>query len=271
MTKNTAIEFLFFSYFGIDLADNNDEKILLETAINRAYRDAAGHVLKLKFQEGLKDKANIVNAYKKVASNEIFECLKGMNDEKIKDDWVEELAKKLIAIYKLPKKDLCEREELSELEDFKRIDDDVFTFGIAQKWINMTIKNIYLMDTIIKMYSESGDSYLSDICNVIKDNKIDIPVDDYVIKAACKGLGVSIPAAEKGDKNCYAGNTDTYSRRLAWSNWKYEQDEKEDVSYYRAFQKRLKQKLSESEEDGKTGCVLDKENRLWIDAAIGKI
>ena len=135
----------------------------------------------------------------------------------------------------------------------------------------MTIKNIYLMDTIIKMYSESGDSYLSDICNVIKGDKIDIPVDDYVIKAACKGLEVSVPAAEKDNKNCYAGNSDKYGRRLAWSNWKYEQDEKEDVSYYRAFQKRLKQKLSESEEDGKTECVLDKENRLWIDAAIGKI
>ena len=277
MTEKTAIEFLFFSYFGIDLVDNNDEKTLLETAINRAYRDAASHVLQFKFQEELKtkDKDNIVNAYKKVASHVIFERLKGMSDEKIKGDWVEELAKDLIDIYELSKEALCAREELSdceklsELKDFNIID-NAFTFGIAQKWINMTIKNIYLMDTIIKMYSELGNSYLSDICNVIKGDKIDIPVDDYVIKAACK-LGVEVPATEKDSKNCYAGNSDKYSRRLAWSNWTPEQDEKEDVSYYRAFQKRLKDKLRESEEYGKTGCVLDKENRLWIDASIGKI
>ena len=54
MTYNTAIEFLFFSYFGIDLADNNDEKTLLEVAINRAYRDASSHVLQLEFKERLK-------------------------------------------------------------------------------------------------------------------------------------------------------------------------------------------------------------------------
>ena len=48
MKKETALEFLFFSYFRIDFKDANDKNKLIEAAIDRAYIDASNHVLQFK-------------------------------------------------------------------------------------------------------------------------------------------------------------------------------------------------------------------------------
>lgn len=46
MKKENAVNFLLFSYFGITLENSKDD--IISAAINRAYRDAASHVLSLK-------------------------------------------------------------------------------------------------------------------------------------------------------------------------------------------------------------------------------
>ena len=55
MKKENAINFLLFGYFGITLENSKDD--IISAAINRAYRDAASHVLSLK-DDSKKDTEN---------------------------------------------------------------------------------------------------------------------------------------------------------------------------------------------------------------------
>lgn len=274
MTEKSAIDFLFFSYFNEDIDEIKEDKSkLLNAAINRAYRDAASHVLKFEFNNSLsdKEKSKIINTYKTIGEMEILNYLTNISDkkEKLSENWVEELAKELIALYGLSREELISKIDTVELKSYQK-ENGEFTFGIAQKWINMTMKNIYVMDSIIKTYLKKEKTCLGYVCDVF-DKFIDVPVDDYIIKATCNRFLEKVPSknSEKKDGN-YMGNSDKYSEKLAWSNWKNEYDaEYSTKSYYRAFQERLKRKMDEDDEFKEMGDVLDKENRLWINTAKG--
>ena len=59
MKKETAINFLLYSYFGITL-DSVPDKIV-DAAINRAYRDASSHVLALTDKEKIRLRKKVTN------------------------------------------------------------------------------------------------------------------------------------------------------------------------------------------------------------------
>lgn len=281
MTEKTAIEFLFFSYFGEDIVSiKADENKLINTAIHRAYRDAASHVLQFDFEAEINkdEKEKIVNAYQAVASTKIYEYLISISEKKgiLSENWVEELAKTLIRLYEMSQKaledemddDINENVGLNGLETYEK-KNVKFTFGIAQKWINMTIKNLYVMKAILKIYSDEENIYLSNICETFNVGVIDIPVDDYIIKASCNELLLEVPSENKTKE--YKDNRCVYSKKLAWSNWKIASDaDQPEKSYYGAYQHRLKECLANDETFKDLGDVLDRENRLWINTALGK-
>ena len=85
-------------------------------------------------------------------------------------------------------------------------DNDEFHYGQAQKWLNMTIKNMRIMglwDSIIDRHSEV----------------LHIPVDNAVIKGAWEYNDVPLPT--KKDKLLKDGSRGKYSdeKRIAWSKW----------------------------------------------------
>lgn len=80
--------------------------------------------------------------------------------------------------------------------------DNEFTYGLAQKWLNMTIKNMLVM--------ENWDTQL----NRVK-RSLHVPVDSYVLEAASKFLDVKIVTKNSELTNYIAGLT------KPWSRWGY--------------------------------------------------
>ncbi|MBQ8057548.1 MAG: hypothetical protein IJ275_04340 [Ruminococcus sp.] len=110
--------------------------------------------------------------------------------------------------------------------------DEVFKYGMAQKWLNMTIKNLLLAEDMFNGCTGYG--------NILKENraKFHVPVDKNILNAA-KSLGI----------NKILGKT--YSIE-GWSNW--------EEPTYTEFIRLLKDKLQKT-------SMLDWEHSAWMEYA----
>lgn len=177
------LKFLKFSYFG-DLSNS------IHAASKRAYRDMNRTI---RFNElstdeirlELREKVNNVfeNEIKKLIGNNI-------TNQKEFDEWHCDVCKMIKSFY------------LNEGIEF--------TYGQAQKWINMTIKYLY----ILKEYSFD---------NVLK--YLHIPVDNYIFDAVEKELEIDRP------KEAWS-RWDNYDEYLKYQNdiRKKLKEEKKDIS-----------------------------------------
>lgn len=156
------LKFLKFSYFG-------DLNISIEVASNRAYRDMCRTIKFNKLKDitdrrKLRDKVNIIFEI------EIKKFTPG--SKKNPDDfnnWLGEVYENMKNLY--------------EENGIK------LTYGQAQKWINMTIKYLYLFG------GYTFDSVFEEL---------HIPVDNYILDIANKKLGIDKP-------------------KTPWSKWNEEQ------------------------------------------------
>lgn len=211
MTKENAIDFLLYSYFEVTLESNEED--LLRAAINRAYRDASSHVLSVK---------NDKSGKKKAVVEKISTQIKGLSDTQDYDSWFERLCGDLKTIYK----------------------GEEFYIGHAQKWINMTMKYLYILKSIFEKYDKpaifpqlTGDGGL--------EQKLHFPVDDLIMEALWNEDAQFLPLRE-GKKA-----TGKYSKDkvVPWSQWEEQ---------YQAF----RDKLPERDKS-----PLDWEGPVWIEIA----
>ncbi len=132
-----TIDFLLFGYFGFT-SEANDE-IILDAVIRRAYRDAASHVLSLK--DDKQKKALKQQATQKI-KEVIYQALECTTQEDF-DKWHQSLCEELCNIYSLA----CYKN-----------DTRLFTYGIAQKWVNMTIKYLFLTHLLfVDIFNDSRE------------------------------------------------------------------------------------------------------------------
>lgn len=185
--KENAIYFMLYSYFGIK--KTTDKLDIIQFAIDFAYRDAARHVLSFGDygnEESRKQKKNDARKDSTETIREAIDKLKEIAEtcnkeqpgviKKIYDDWHEELTtKKLQGIY----------------ANYKFKDKYKFTCGIAQKWVNMTMKYIYIFISLFQNCSEKSD-FESEYGVMIQtfSKYFHVPIDSYIIKAAREELGV---------------------------------------------------------------------------------
>ena len=169
------LKFLKFSYFG-------DLNISIEVASNRAYRDMCRTIKFNKLKDitdrrKLRDKVNIM------FETEIKKLTSG--SKKNSDDfnnWHGEVC-----------------ENMKNLYEEKGIK---LTYGQAQKWINMTIKYLYLFG------GYTFDSVFEEL---------HIPVDNYILDIANKKLGIDKP-------------------KTPWSKW----NEKQYCNYQNEIKSKIK-------------------------------
>lgn len=183
INEKDMLDFLKVAYFGID-----NKKSEIEKASDRAYRDMNRT---LRFN-GLDEKIRV--EFKEKVHNYFQEELKKLTPDKIKnqddfDDWHKRFCDRIIKLYK------------SKM--------DIFTYGHAQKWINMTMKYLYLFepnrfDAIVE--------YLH------------VPIDNIVFDIAKEQLEIINVSKE------------------AWSKW----DDYEFV--YLEYQNELREKIKEQKE-----------------------
>ena len=177
------LKFLKFSYFG-------NLTISIEVASNRAYRDMCRT---LKFDVLPKNTKTTITTELKEAVNIIFkEEIPIINESNITspeefNSWHEKVCYLIIKKY--------------EEHGIK------LTYGQAQKWLNMTIKYLYML----QVYSFD---------RVI--NYLHIPVDKYILEVVEKELGIKRPV-------------DAWSR---WDNYKEYED------YQKAIREELRKKNS---------------------------
>ena len=267
-----AYEFFLYSYFGAG-------KDVLEKAINRAYRDMASHtltgfsnddnkkkckkcavVLLRMYIKGEEDKNNILAdvKMKNVEFKKLIDC-------KSKDDfdiWHFELSKNMRLLY-------SSGDASGEL-----------TYGQAQKWINMSLKYLYLFYVLEKegvlnnVFSK--EEYSAEIRERL-DYQLDdelkkiigktykyyhVPIDNYILKRIYNLEDINSSKIKK-DGTTYKlvyNKDDIKSEAYAWSRLPLVENGEEDS--YRILQKELR------EITGEYACALEWEFSNWIIGAI---
>lgn len=196
MKKENAINFLLYSYFKITL--DSEEAVVIEAAINKAYQDASRRVLSItnetnKFydeenKEVLPKKEAIAWLKLQISELELKKC-----DDY--DKWFDATCKKLKEdIYKEPK---------------NKEGNQAFTFGHAQKWVNMTMKYLYIIKNIFENY---GKNILPGLTDKL-ECQLHVPADSYIMEAV------------------------KYSSAKAWSKW--------EESDYKNFREEICEKIAE--------------------------
>lgn len=187
-----TLKFLKFSYFS-DLTN------LIEAAVNRAYRDMC-RTLNLKDIDE-NDKKNFKKEVKIILKNIIKDEDKNQNINNIKnqdelDIWHHRICDNIIEKCKK-----IEKYKITKESNKKKIQ---LTYGQVQKWVNMTIKYLYILE--VEGYTfNSVFEYLH------------IPIDKYILEVVEKKLEIKRPV-------------DAWSR---WDNYdeylKYQNDIREKI------------------------------------------
>lgn len=157
------MNFLVYSYFGCDISDPAEEK--KQKCARRAYLDLA-RTVKYKY-----------------SSSELDKAKKDPDKRKYRDmrnDTITDICEKLIdSIGNYPGSNAdfdswhqkeCERIQdimNGEVKDEKLLKKD-FTFGQAQKWVNMTLKYMWLLDMLPEGISEED---------------LHVPIDSFILEA----------------------------------------------------------------------------------------
>ena len=170
-TKDGAVNFLMALYFGIKPEDKED--IIVDCLINRAYRDAASHVLSVKDDYKKTIKLNCIIKIK--------DFLKKLNDEKDLnyDDEHRKICTELFEEFEK------ENKESNIYKEDKNGKYRKMTYGIAQKWVNMSVKYVYTI-MLIEKYESFFDSFFSSYI----DN-FHVPLDSIMIEKIKSELKVN--------------------------------------------------------------------------------
>lgn len=195
-----ALEYLVNIYFDIDFTSSSEGEIV-DSVVRHAYRDAtnqgAFNTRIKKYQDHYQDHysdskdddtvKNMIDEKAKNAAGELKTRLQKFNEgdsgfEKWHDDTCTELKKYFEDFTWVDTADKGHAEKDNSI---------VFTYGNAQKWVNMTIKNIYVLYLVGKLVEDNlGPGYkkfledFSAICD--KHEDFHLPVDSYIIDEVCR-------------------------------------------------------------------------------------
>lgn len=277
MKLKNAINFLLYSYFNLTLEDGTDT--ILETSINKAYRDATqqgaynavltkhctekedgkkcpGNKCTKKENEGcIKKKSEYA---RKTGTEEIKNAIASlleMDEESFSkvdfDKWHETICNTLLkTCYK----------EVNEVDSEEKI----FEYGNAQKWINMTLKYICILYKIFHEYRGKNCEFCRTYRKMLKHNEryFHVPVDRYIIESVWNNTEVALPPSGKiKDEDILKKArgkeySDYNSEKMEpWGRWEKES--------YKRFQKSLQDAYFLKEDEK----PLDWENKSWIEIA----
>lgn len=251
-----AVDFLLFTYFRLTRESEKGECI--KAAIAKAYEDATNQGAfnavvskewKSKF-DGIKDKCC------SIISEKLDDLLSSKSDVEF-DEKHKNLCNDIVYAYKNIKR--------------KNSDEPAFTYGNAQKWVNMTFKNLYVICGIIQVFDTTDDNMKAFRKQILETEKFfHTPIDSYIIDTLWCKEGIKLPYIPKEKMNeqglpIYSKNWKDHKkgnvvskydekRVVPWSKW--------DEEYYTEFHESLKKS---SVTDGKSEIVW--EGPVWIEIA----
>ncbi len=236
MNLSNQAKFLLFSYFGITESDLNEKDKIITKCAQRAYLDLSRTLMfKDKYKE--KEKDNKEEKQSKAAKRKEF-----------RDKMCEIIQENVLCLissdkYEEKHEKLCEKlKKKAEEYCYYEVNNDKkngITYGQAQKWLNMTIKYMWLLE----MWDDEFKKVI---------NKIHVPVDSYIIEAVWEFEGVKLPIKDENREKDYKNPAEHVK---AWSQWNKDE--------YTDFQDRLRAYLSEE----KTTSPIEWEGPAWIEIA----
>ncbi|MCL2125964.1 MAG: hypothetical protein FWH33_08270 [Oscillospiraceae bacterium] len=203
MPKNENIEFLERIY-PLTVEDRSYEGLLtrlfrgearsIVVCSNTAYRDiqrnlaGIGEMPEKEKQAYLESISTLITG----CVDDLFKCKLTEQEALLAfDAWHKEICEKI-----------CEESNKHNIPKWVTWMESGFTYGLAQKWLNMTIKNMLVM--------ERWDGSFEPIRKYLH-----IPVDRYIMEAASLDFGIQIPRKH--------GSVGKYSNTGSkpWSRWEY--------------------------------------------------
>lgn len=236
MDNNQELKnFLIYSYFGIvsqnlfdsktkkERSDDSYHDYCVKRVIIKAYSDATNEgAYNTLFKKGLRDREKLVassKAARRKSAKFLLEKIKELNTVVNFDKWHEEVCKKLVENYETVK---------SEKITF-------FTYGNAQKWVNMTIKYLWMLGMLPSN---------------INANDLHIPIDSFIIDALWKDQDIIFPLIDEKTTTRSFAYKKPSDKVKGWSTWK-------DYKVYEDFRKSVKG----------IDYTLAWENEAWIEKA----
>lgn len=231
--KRVLIDFLVYSYFGIvpEKIFKNEKTELyggfhdyddycIKKVIMAAYRDATNQgAYNTLFKKDLENIENLreesKEAQKKSAlflREKIYES-KNLNMKNGFDEWHSEICKKLVEFY----------------GNIKTGDDNFFTYGNAQKWVNMTMKYLWMLGLLPEN---------------IKEEDLHIPIDSFIMGVLQAG---DLPKSSETN------------RIIGWSKWK-------EYQQYEKVQKKIKDEYTINSENNAWITRAEKRNKSTLRA-----
>lgn len=228
--NKNAKRFFIYSYLNIDINDIEDKDDGIMKCARRAYRDLHRT---LRFNKiGLNNKEN---DYKQSFVTDICDSIK----TEINELFDELNRNKKIDDFDKEHKKIC-NSILEKVEEEKDVLKEKMHYGQAQKWLNMTLKYMWLTG-IWESEFNTG--------NLLTE--LHVPVDRYIIEAVWKNKNITLPLKGVNRNKDYKHPADKVE---AWSKW--------EGSDYDKFQESLKQELK------KEGMIpILWENSKWIEIA----
>ena len=212
--KNNSIEFLLFSYFGLDLEDAKDFDTALEKSIKKAYEDATNQgAYNALFRKSKDDsKKNKYISDLKSKSDNIYPTAFDEIKSKIGD-----LLNGTIQEYSCWRNKLCDT-IVGYYKGIKLNNKSLFTYGNAQKWINMTMKYLYIISGILEDNKSQKWKVIDSLTNAYH-----IPIDNYIIESQWsnswnKEADIPIPITYKFKCQDTIGDFST-TKYKSWSQW----------------------------------------------------
>ena len=186
IVKN-AVEFLLFNYFGLTQEDGNNLETVLDSAIRRAYFDATNQgAFNTLFTEALFPDREAVGELRervKDMSGIVKDAVKTLyfsNDRIDFDKWHKGICRELLLRYY----HICDEIDKPKCKTNPEAYDH-FSYGNAQKWINMTIKNLYVISgAYLAMGCTNNEAFFNAVAE--RSNEYHIPLDNIVLGAIYK-------------------------------------------------------------------------------------
>ena len=198
VNKETLDSLVYF-VFGFTLDENYD--FIIDCIVEKAYKDATNQgAFNTKADSSMAQLAKYGNngkdGSKTILINRIMQLEDDISDF---DGWHEETCDKLVEVY-----------NDNGLEG-------VFTYGNAQKWVNMTLKYICLLNGISGDYSKEFKEQTDKIMKYL--SSFHVPIDSFIIDIMWYYKDIRLPY-KSGVENRRSTNYAIPSKYVkGWSNW----------------------------------------------------
>lgn len=197
----TVFDTLIYFCFGITLNEEADK--IVEIIIKKAYIDATNQgAFNTKIPKEDISRKKLVEEIKEEVVEELKkELLRYQNhtDKMDFDEWHNNICKGILSHY----------DKINE-------DKSLFTYGNAQKLINMSLKYLYMLSRV-----DNFSEIKSGLCRILEEIRKDeyylnIPIDSYIIDSLWEKPDIYLPILS-GDRNKQYSHS--YEHVEGWSNW----------------------------------------------------